>query len=394
MNRKIISLILMLTLAVGLVVPAVAADPAAIAAADRLNSLGLFQGVGVNDDGTLNYALDRAPTRQEAVTLLVRLLGKEAEALAGSWEMPFEDVDNWAIPYVGYAYANALTSGTSATKFSGSDTVSASQYLTFVLRALGYSSDSDFSWDSAWTLTDELGITGGEYGAATAFTRGDAVTVSANALDKPVKSGGKTLLETINEAGSVGDTQVQPVTGTPESTAPATTQQYDPSQPLSDDEVVLSNGVRLGMTYEEVAALVGDNINNFSDGDEESYCFGYNGAFYIFSANESGELILWHISIQNSDNFGQAVDPVFRDIRLGDTMESVFDKFPVIDRTLKQWAIQTLYGDPNYKGTQYSTLQFVADSYYSMTISAGKCHVNITFSRVEQTVKWIELSTN
>lgn len=42
--------------------------------ADRLSDLGLFQGTG---DG---YELDRAPTRAEAATMLVRLLGAEAEA--------------------------------------------------------------------------------------------------------------------------------------------------------------------------------------------------------------------------------------------------------------------------------------------------------------------------
>lgn len=71
--------------------------------------------------------------------------------------------------------------------------------MTFVLRALGYSSDSDFAWNAAWELTDELGITNGEYDASSDFTRGDAVIVSANALDVTLKDGSKTLLEAIKE---------------------------------------------------------------------------------------------------------------------------------------------------------------------------------------------------
>ena len=200
MKKKALSLLLALTLCVGLAIPAMAATSDAIAAADKLHELGLFNGVGDNADGTPNYDLDRAPNRMEAVTLLVRLLGKEAEAQAGTWTTPFTDVADWAKPYVGYAYENGLTSGTSATTFSGTDTVSATQYLTFVLRALGYSSDSDFSWNSAWELTDELGITDGEYGATSAFTRGDAVIVSAGALDVKLKDGSKTLLAAIEEA--------------------------------------------------------------------------------------------------------------------------------------------------------------------------------------------------
>ena len=197
--KKILSLLLVVALCFSLALTAIAATPEARDAADKLNKLGLFNGVGDNTDGTPNYDLDRAPNRMEAVTLLVRLLGKEAEAKAGKWTMPFTDVADWAKPYVGYAYENGLTSGTSATTFSGTGIVSATQYLTFVLRALEYSSDSDFAWNSAWELTDALGITNGEYGAASAFTRGDAVIVSAGALDVTLKDGSKTLLESIEE---------------------------------------------------------------------------------------------------------------------------------------------------------------------------------------------------
>ena len=185
--------------------PAFAASTEAINAANKLNSLGLFNGVGTNADGTPNYDLDRAPTRAEAVTMLVRLLGQETAAQNGNWSIPFRDVESWARPYVGYAYANGLTSGTSATTFSGNESVSATQYLTFVLRALGYSSGSDFAWDSAWTLTDKLGITRGQYGAASWFTRGDAAIVSAAALNATLKNSSITLLQTIQDAPATQD---------------------------------------------------------------------------------------------------------------------------------------------------------------------------------------------
>ena len=60
--------------------------------ADALRDLGLFQG---SDKG---YELDRAADRAEAATMLVRLLGKEAEAKE-SWEasdseFPFTDLEN------------------------------------------------------------------------------------------------------------------------------------------------------------------------------------------------------------------------------------------------------------------------------------------------------------
>ena len=166
-------------------------------AAQSLYQLGLFQGAGTDASGTPDFALDRAPTRNEAVTMLVRLLGKETEAKSQTWSTPYTDVAEWAAPYVGYAYTNGLISGTSDTTYSGESITTASQYLTFVLRALGYSSDTDFQWDNAWELSDRLGITHGEYGAASDFTRGDIAIISSNALYATVKDGDMTLLASI-----------------------------------------------------------------------------------------------------------------------------------------------------------------------------------------------------
>ena len=170
-------------LALSLSAPAFAAKDEATRAADTLYSLGLFSGTGTNADGTPVYDLERSPTRQEAITMLVGLLGKKEEALAGSWDIPFTDVADWAKPFVGYAYANGLTSGTSATTFGGNDLVSAAQYLTFVLKVLGYEAGTHFQWDKAWELSDKIGLTDGRYSGETkTFTRGDVAIISRNAL--------------------------------------------------------------------------------------------------------------------------------------------------------------------------------------------------------------------
>ena len=171
-------------------------------AANKLNALGLFNGVGANADGTPNFDLGRPPTRHEAVTMLVRLLGKDTEAQSGTWTTPFTDVDDWAKPYVGYAYTNGLTTGTSETTFSGGDTITASQYITFVLRALGYSSSDDFAWDRAWVLSDNIGFTKGQFNAATTeFLRGDVASISYDALHAGMKESGLPLYSTLISAG-------------------------------------------------------------------------------------------------------------------------------------------------------------------------------------------------
>jgi len=191
-----------------------AADSAAQESADALHELGLFNGTGTSADGTPDYDLDRAPTRHEAVTMLVRLLGKEEEAKAGSWTIPFTDVADWAVPYVGYAYKNGLTKGVSDTAFGGNSPVSAAQYITFVLRALGYDSSKDFQWDRAWELSDEIGLTSGRYNEdnSASFLRGDAAIVSCNALSVERKDTGKTLFVQLKTDGALPAHLSAPVT--------------------------------------------------------------------------------------------------------------------------------------------------------------------------------------
>lgn len=126
-----------------------------------LQTLGLLRGAGKNSDGTTNFALNRQATRAEALTMLVRLLGKEEEALNGEWQHPFTDVPSWADPYVGYSYATGLTKGVSATKF-GTGNITFRQYMTFLLRALGYT-DADAEWsgklyDDAMTYAERGGM--------------------------------------------------------------------------------------------------------------------------------------------------------------------------------------------------------------------------------------------
>ena len=196
--KRIFAFALVLCLMLTLAPFASAASDKANEAANALYELGLFQGTAENADGTPVFDLDRAPTRAEAVTMLVRLLGGEDAALAGDWDTPFTDVPAWAEPYVGYAYSKGLTDGTGETAFGSDTSVTAAQYITFVLRALGYESGADFEWDKAWELSDEIGLTGGEYGASTAsFLRGDVAVISYDALSCTLKDSDVTLRDTL-----------------------------------------------------------------------------------------------------------------------------------------------------------------------------------------------------
>jgi hypothetical protein len=106
--------------------------------ADALYNLGLFSGTGTDSNGMPVFNLENKLSRQEATALLVRLLGKEAEAQKENFDTPFTDVDDWAKPYVGYAYNQGLVSGIGETSFGSKNSISATEYLTLILRALGY----------------------------------------------------------------------------------------------------------------------------------------------------------------------------------------------------------------------------------------------------------------
>lgn len=151
MKKRVLSCLMVAALAFSSVPTAFAASAEAQTAAQALYDLGLFNGTGTDASGKPNFALDRSLTRSEATAMLVRLLGKEAYAKAGEWYPRFFDVNrkSWDMPYIGYACNAGLVSGTSANTFSGNASVTASQYLTLVLRALGYESDTDFQWNKA-----------------------------------------------------------------------------------------------------------------------------------------------------------------------------------------------------------------------------------------------------
>ncbi len=149
--------------------------------ADSLNTLGLFNGT---DNG---YELEKPLTRLEALILLIRLSGKEADALYPEEELthPFTDAPEWADAslYMAYGYQNKLTSGVSETLFSPNTEASLQMYVTFVLRALGYSDTED---GTVWENWEKLGIQAGiinESTDRTSFLRGDAVIISRAALE-------------------------------------------------------------------------------------------------------------------------------------------------------------------------------------------------------------------
>lgn len=207
MKKKLVSAILVLFMFVGLMTPSALAvrdlsGPQVKATA--LKSLGLFQGVSEND-----FALERAPTRLEALVMFVRMIGEESTALSASWSHSFTDVPSWADQYVGYAYVQGYTNGVSKTKFGSNETASAAMFLTFVLRALAYSDGKggDFTYNDPYTLGRRSGLLTKDVDV-NSFLRADAVLLSWNALALPMKDGNKALGDILVIGGVFSQSQL------------------------------------------------------------------------------------------------------------------------------------------------------------------------------------------
>lgn len=158
---------------------AYAAEITAETMAASLKELGLF--LGTNN----GFELDKPCDRLMGAVILTRLLGWEQKAQKSSFRHPFVDVvGSYAEPYIGYLYQQGLVNGISAVSY-GRDNMTAQQFATLTLRALGYADGKDFHWDSALATLAELGITGAadaQVLAGKEFLRKEAVLLCHRAL--------------------------------------------------------------------------------------------------------------------------------------------------------------------------------------------------------------------
>lgn len=102
-----------------------------VEAIEVLQAVGVMQG---DDKG--NFDPDRSVSRNEMAIIMAKLLDLDYNYYSES--CPFWDVPDYAKPYVGACYANGIVSGYNATQYGGSDTVTAVQAASMMMRALGY----------------------------------------------------------------------------------------------------------------------------------------------------------------------------------------------------------------------------------------------------------------
>lgn len=160
-------------------------------------------------------SLGLSATRLEGIIMLIRLLGKEQAALSYTGSHPFTDVPARATRYVAYAYQQGYTSRIDATTFGSTMNLRYLDYMTFLLRALGYSdTGGDFNWETSDQSAVDLGIqTAGKRQAilqSGKFLRDHVAYTSYRALFVKTKRGNR-LCDYLVAAGVFSQSQLEAV---------------------------------------------------------------------------------------------------------------------------------------------------------------------------------------
>jgi len=220
--KKVVSVILLLSIILGITAAAYATDTVYYSSyAEKLSEIGVFKGTGTG------FELEREPTRLEGLIMLIRLLGKEAEAdkLAGEKSV-FSDVPDWGRGYTNYAYKYGLAKGTGKGLFGSNEKVDAKSFVTFLLRALGYDDSEkskDFTWNNAVEFAKSIGLLDEDLYfkiVSDKFKRDYVAKASYNALQQPLKNSSVTLIQKLTAAGVITREQADSLNSLDSSKAP------------------------------------------------------------------------------------------------------------------------------------------------------------------------------
>ncbi|MGI6029720.1 MAG: hypothetical protein ACOX81_10010 [Candidatus Heteroscillospira sp.] len=185
--KKLLCLLLSFAVLCSVTLPAMAVSAAAESPTEELacglHALGLMKGISESDDGTVELALEKPVSRLEALIMVIRLLGRDAEASAQEKSHPFVDVPSWADGYVSCAYGGGLVKGVSETRLDAASDISLNEFLALLLRTMGYSDaeNGDFAFSTALHFAVEKNIVPGRI-TPDSFTRGAMADLVCAAL--------------------------------------------------------------------------------------------------------------------------------------------------------------------------------------------------------------------
>ncbi|WP_308639695.1 S-layer homology domain-containing protein [Paenibacillus silvisoli] len=169
--------------------------------ADLLKQLGLFSGT---DKG---YLLEGSFTRAQGTVMLLRLAGESDDADRAKLKPSFKDVKaaHWAAASIAYAVSKGYVKGLSPAAFAPDRSMTGSEFLTLILRLLGYPNASPAK---AADLSQKIGLLQPDAAkrltTAKPFLRGDMVEAAAAALTAKQAGSTRTLIqELVEDKGAV-----------------------------------------------------------------------------------------------------------------------------------------------------------------------------------------------
>ncbi|WP_167747143.1 plastocyanin/azurin family copper-binding protein [Cohnella luojiensis] len=181
--------------------PVVAAPAVqATTAAEAVTKLGVLKGDG---QGVTESYLMKTTTRLQAAILLLRLIGKEQEALSYTGMVNFADAakaGKASQPVLAYLknHPEYGWGGTGTGNFEPSATVTSQQLYKVMLESLGYRSGTDFAYKDSLAFASEKGLF--RAADATPFTNRDLAIALTETLQATPNGGTTTLLQGLIES--------------------------------------------------------------------------------------------------------------------------------------------------------------------------------------------------
>lgn len=168
--KKILSLLLAMTLVITMSVTAVFADTDITVGTEITDVAGTPYGTAVNSlvkagivtgypDGT--FRPSNAVTRAEASKLIYEAYALKDSDVAYDGSESFKDLSGygWAKQYIGWAAANGIVIGDGKGNFKPGSNVTVSEFLTMIIRSAGHEKP-DMAWPADYiTAAQELGLT-------------------------------------------------------------------------------------------------------------------------------------------------------------------------------------------------------------------------------------------
>jgi hypothetical protein len=185
--KKVLSLVLVIALVLSSFSFAFAANFEDVEG-DYENAINTLVALGVvtgYEDGT--FKPERVVTRAEMAKLIVEILGY-GDLVAGSKSNFADTQGHWADPWIALAAGRGLVIGTGDGKFTPDRTVSYDEAITMIVRALGYSDNSNelagMTWPTNFKVkAAELGLTKNVALNAAGADRGGVAQLLYNALE-------------------------------------------------------------------------------------------------------------------------------------------------------------------------------------------------------------------